>query len=326
MREDTWHFEVEVLRVYGHQELWSHGFGARPVSDGPYQPVDAADVRRRVAFGACQDNEFAVRHCCVHRSRWPIVGGARVPRGTSKPLVTTSSAIFPSLLEGEYANVTERGDLRLRPRMGRAPLSPSLQASEGGSSYGSRGRPPNTTGRAVPLTGFSEGVLGGRLQATHCGIPQGSTSTHMRLWWPGTPQIKRVYGAMNPLLAYTLALMHLPAFHIPRASGKTTWEPMSTSTPTATPCFHAEISGFEPPGTPQIQQVYGAMNPLLAYTLAPMHLPAFYIPRDSGKTTWEPTSTSTSAATPCFRAEILGSGPPGGASFLTSECAISRHS
>ena len=92
MREDTWHFEVEVLRVYGRQELWSHGFGARPVSDGPYQPVDAADVRRRVAFGARQDNEFAVRHCCVHRSRWSVVSGARVPRGTSKPLATTSSA------------------------------------------------------------------------------------------------------------------------------------------------------------------------------------------------------------------------------------------
>ncbi|EJK46008.1 hypothetical protein THAOC_35350 [Thalassiosira oceanica] len=30
MREDTWHFEVEVLRIYGRQELWSHGFGARP--------------------------------------------------------------------------------------------------------------------------------------------------------------------------------------------------------------------------------------------------------------------------------------------------------
>ncbi|EJK50943.1 hypothetical protein THAOC_29943, partial [Thalassiosira oceanica] len=77
---------------YGRQELWSHGFGARPVSDGPYQPVDAADVQRRVAFGASQDNEFAVRHCCVHRLRWPVVSGARVPRGTSKPLVTTSSA------------------------------------------------------------------------------------------------------------------------------------------------------------------------------------------------------------------------------------------
>ena len=55
------------------KEQWSHGFGARPVSDGPYQPVDAADVRRRAAFGARQDDEFADRHCCVHRSRWSVV-------------------------------------------------------------------------------------------------------------------------------------------------------------------------------------------------------------------------------------------------------------
>ncbi|EJK71734.1 hypothetical protein THAOC_06799 [Thalassiosira oceanica] len=123
---------------------------------------------------------------------------------------------------------------------------------------------------------------------------------------PGTPQIQQVYVAMNPLLVYTLALMHLPAFYIPRASGKTTWEPVSTSTPTATPCFRAEILGSEPPGTPQIQQVYVAMNPLLVYTLALMHLPAFYIFRGSGKTTWEPTSTSTPTATPCFRVEISG--------------------
>ena len=79
--------------------------------------------------------------------------------------------------------------------------------------------------------------------------------------------------------------MHLPAFYIPKGSGKTTWEPESTLTSTATPCFRAEISGFEPPGTPQIQQVYWAMDPLMAYTLAPMHLSAFGIPRDSGNTT-----------------------------------------
>ena len=36
---------------------------------------------------------------------------------------------------------------------------PSLQTSKGGSSYGSRGRPPDTTGRAVPLTGFPGGFL-----------------------------------------------------------------------------------------------------------------------------------------------------------------------
>ena len=54
-------FEVEVLGIYVRRELCMHGSGARPVSDGPYQPVDAADVRRRVVFGARQDNEFAVR-------------------------------------------------------------------------------------------------------------------------------------------------------------------------------------------------------------------------------------------------------------------------
>ncbi|EJK76231.1 hypothetical protein THAOC_02020, partial [Thalassiosira oceanica] len=84
---------------------------------------------------------------------------------------------------------------------------------------------------------------------------------------PGTPQIQQVYGAMDPLLASTLALMHLAAFAISRGSGKTTWEPTSSSTTTATPCFRAEIVGFEPPGTPQIQQVYGAMDQLLASTL-----------------------------------------------------------
>ncbi|EJK55107.1 hypothetical protein THAOC_25193 [Thalassiosira oceanica] len=109
--------------------------------------------------------------------------------------------------------------------------------------------------------------------------------------------------------------MYLSAFYIPRGSGKTTWEPTSTSTSTATPCFGAEILGSEPPGTPQIQQVYDSMILLLAYTLAPMYLSAFYIPRGSGKTTWEPTSTSTSTATPCFGAEILGSEPPWGLSF-----------
>ena len=44
-------FEVEVLGIYGRRELCTHGSGAPPVSDGPYQPVDAADVRRRVVFG-----------------------------------------------------------------------------------------------------------------------------------------------------------------------------------------------------------------------------------------------------------------------------------
>ncbi|EJK54782.1 hypothetical protein THAOC_25561 [Thalassiosira oceanica] len=64
---------------------------------------------------------------------------------------------------------------------------PSLQASEGGSSYGSRGRPPDTTGRAVPLTGFSEGVLGGRPQATHCISPQSRSRTNIHKDQPTMP-------------------------------------------------------------------------------------------------------------------------------------------
>ncbi|EJK57656.1 hypothetical protein THAOC_22275, partial [Thalassiosira oceanica] len=48
-------------------------------------------------------------------------------------------------------------------------------------------------------------------------------------------------------------------------SGKTTWEPTSSLTSTATPCFGAEILKVKQPGTPQIQQVYDAMDSLLAY-------------------------------------------------------------
>ncbi|EJK47254.1 hypothetical protein THAOC_34040, partial [Thalassiosira oceanica] len=64
---------------------------------------------------------------------------------------------------------------------------------------------------------------------------------------------REVNGAMNPLLAYTLAPMHLSVFAIPSISEKTTWGPTSSSTSTATPCFCAEILGSEPPGSPQIQ-------------------------------------------------------------------------
>ena len=67
MRETRGNFEVEVLRSTGARAVLAW-LGARPVSDGPYQPVDAADVRRRDVFGARQDNEFAVRHCCVRKA------------------------------------------------------------------------------------------------------------------------------------------------------------------------------------------------------------------------------------------------------------------
>ncbi|EJK48067.1 hypothetical protein THAOC_33167 [Thalassiosira oceanica] len=106
----------------------------------------------------------------------------------------------------------------------------------------------------------------------------------------------------DPLLTYTLAPMHLSAFHISRGSGKTAWEPTFSSTPTAIPYSRGEISLFNQPGTPQIGRVYGSMDPLLTYTLAPMHLSAFHISRGSGKTAWEPTSSSTPTAIPYSRA------------------------
>ncbi|EJK72709.1 hypothetical protein THAOC_05730, partial [Thalassiosira oceanica] len=70
------------------------------------------------------------------------------------------------------------------PRQPLAAPAPSLPLPAGGlpgggSSYGSRGRPPDTTGRAVPLTGFPRGVLGGRLQATHCGSAQACSRTNV---------------------------------------------------------------------------------------------------------------------------------------------------
>ncbi|EJK61996.1 hypothetical protein THAOC_17415 [Thalassiosira oceanica] len=76
-----------------------------------------------------------------------------------------------------------------------------------------------------------------------------------RATWHTSNPAGILYDAMDPLLAYTLAAMHLSAIYIHRGSGKTTWEPTSTSTSTATPCFRAEISSFKLPGTPQIQQV-----------------------------------------------------------------------
>ena len=35
MREDTWHFEVEVPGIYGRQELWSHGLARARFQKAP---------------------------------------------------------------------------------------------------------------------------------------------------------------------------------------------------------------------------------------------------------------------------------------------------
>ena len=67
-------------------------FGARPVSGGPNQPVDAADVRRRaVLWGA--SNEFAVCTAACVRLRWFAADGARFAAQAqqTRPVATSSS-------------------------------------------------------------------------------------------------------------------------------------------------------------------------------------------------------------------------------------------
>ena len=131
-------FEVEVLGIYGRRELCTHGSGARPVSDGPCQPVDAADVRRRVVFGARQDNEFAVRHCCVQWAALVDADGARdaskapanrlATSRTSKREVdgTTTNRIF-------YSRSFEK-DLQLRMEVLALATDGEERGSNGGSS------------------------------------------------------------------------------------------------------------------------------------------------------------------------------------------------
>ena len=76
MREDTSQFlKWKSYQSTGAKAVLAR-FGARPVSGGPNQPVDAADVRRRaVLWGA--SNEFAVCTAACVRLRWSAAGGAR---------------------------------------------------------------------------------------------------------------------------------------------------------------------------------------------------------------------------------------------------------
>ena len=118
-------FEVEVLGIYGRRELCTHGSGARLVSDGPCQPVDAADVRRRVVFGARQDNEFAVRHCCVLWAALVDVGGARDASKAPANRLATSRASKrevdgPTTNRIFYSRSFEK-DLQLEWRSSRSP-------------------------------------------------------------------------------------------------------------------------------------------------------------------------------------------------------------
>ncbi|EJK68008.1 hypothetical protein THAOC_10865 [Thalassiosira oceanica] len=143
---------------------------------------------------------------------------------------------------------------------------------------------------------------------------------------PDTPQIQQVYLAMDPSLAYTLAHSHLSAVTIPRGSGKTTWEPTSSPTPTATPRFHAEISGFQPPDTLATQQVYLAMDPLLAYTLAHSHLGFFFLSAPLAITSYHTNKTRLAEAPfgPAGDDNGPGSEPPPHDDMIAS--AMSRRS
>ena len=104
---------------------------------------------------------------------------------------------------------------------------------------------------------------------------------------------------------------------------------MSTTTSPATPCFRFVISEIIiQPGIHHNEQVNNDMDPLLAYSLAPMHLSAFYIHRSSGRTTWEPASSSNSTATPRFHAEISGFEPlgtPQKAAWFLAHLKMSRY-
>ena len=76
MREDTSQFLKWKSYLSTGAKAVLARFGARPVSGGPNQPVDAADVRRRaVLWGA--SNEFAVCTAACVGLRWSAAGGAR---------------------------------------------------------------------------------------------------------------------------------------------------------------------------------------------------------------------------------------------------------
>ncbi|EJK70507.1 hypothetical protein THAOC_08126 [Thalassiosira oceanica] len=78
-------------------------FGARPVLDAPYQPVDAADVRRRVvAFRARQDNNSrSGTAACIHRSRWSVDSSAALD--VSNKLF--SHPPIPGFVTGNWLNL-----------------------------------------------------------------------------------------------------------------------------------------------------------------------------------------------------------------------------
>ncbi|EJK49192.1 hypothetical protein THAOC_31960 [Thalassiosira oceanica] len=105
-----------------------------------------------------------------------------------EPVGGLDSASVTAPTTGEYANVTERGDLD----SGFAPAwgvhhCPSLQASRGGFQLRLKRTSVRYDRARRPLDRVSEGVLGGTLQATHCGSAQSRSRTNIQKDQPTTP-------------------------------------------------------------------------------------------------------------------------------------------
>ncbi|EJK68267.1 hypothetical protein THAOC_10570 [Thalassiosira oceanica] len=164
--------EDEVATLPGpHRHNWLNADG---------QGVDA---RRHVAFRSGSPKSLRAPRAVVTR----FLAHARFQ--TAPTSLLTLQTCGGGLRLGRVKIMNSRsGTAACIGRAGLLPLAapaPSLPLPAGG--YGSRGRPPDTTGRAVPLTGFSEGVLGGRLQATHCGSPQSRSRTNIHKDQPTMP-------------------------------------------------------------------------------------------------------------------------------------------
>ncbi|EJK68151.1 hypothetical protein THAOC_10697 [Thalassiosira oceanica] len=134
MREDTWHFEVEVLGIYGRQELlrWS-GVGGERVPRGTSKPLVTTSlvsereeaVRPQIEFYAVDlSPEKDLQHANI--TRLEVL--ALATDGEERCL--TGVRVFPFLLEGgEYTNFTEQpGTFGFAPAWG-VHHSFSLQAS-----------------------------------------------------------------------------------------------------------------------------------------------------------------------------------------------------
>ena len=93
MQEDTWHFEVEeVLGIYGRQELWSHGLARARFQTAPTSLLTPQTCGGGLRLGRVKimNSRSGTAACIGRAGLLLVVLCTRVPRGASKPLVTTS--------------------------------------------------------------------------------------------------------------------------------------------------------------------------------------------------------------------------------------------